>query len=83
MSLPQTAPANVTPFFPWVRSIMGDRHANHPDLRALGGVAAARLAWWALGVTPTARVRAHRFRESIVDGRGLDTSLYLATSSGA
>ena len=67
---------------PWVRAVVGDP-AAFADLRGLRALDSVRIAWWALGLTPTARLRSARFGESVRDRRGLSESLRIARAVGA
>ncbi len=40
-----------------------------------------RLAWWKVGLTPTARLRRARFHEAVRDGRGTENSFRIASRS--
>ena len=42
-----------------------------------------RVRWWMLGLTPTARIRGKRYRESRRDRRSTVESFVIARQSGA
>ena len=53
----------------WLRVLVGSDHAELASLDEVPAIDRARLAWWALGLTPTARLRKARFREALDDRR--------------
>ncbi len=65
----------------WLRLLVGSDLAGRPTFRSLTPATIASLAWWRIGITPTARLRAARFRESIRDDRGATFSVQSARQS--
>lgn len=64
---PDTKPPGLPP--PIVRPASAvERRSTEPS--APGPGARLSVLWWALGLTPTARLRRRRYREALADGRG-------------
>ena len=65
----------------WLRLLVGPDVAGRRDVQKLPASSVLSLLWWRLGLTPTARFRANRFRESILDDRGPSFSVRVARQS--
>lgn len=65
----------------WLRLLVGSQVAGRRDVQKLPASSVLSLLWWRLGLTPTARFRANRFRESILDDRGPSFSVRVARQS--
>jgi len=66
-----------------MESVPSPRREYHVRLRDLPFTDALRVMWWRVSLTPTAKLRNRRFKESIQDGRGRDESLRIARSVAA
>ncbi|PAP77921.1 hypothetical protein BSZ37_16485 [Rubrivirga marina] len=61
-----------------LRVLVGRDLAARASLDGLSVSDRARLVWWAIGLTPTARLRKRRFKEALDDGRAAPASVAYA-----
>ncbi len=66
----------------WLRALIGDEAAARVAAGPVPLGVRLSLVWWRIGLTPTARLRHQRFREAVLDRRGLRFAVQAARRVG-